>query len=137
MPSKSSNIHDKKRSFPLKIYSINVSKLRKCSHLLMQFLTKMVIFCALICAINRQKTTVKKKITYFIKKFVTSSFTFFEKVFAAGKFFTTRCLDITFCILFVWSSIHSIGIFFFTVGKRVDLEVIFYKGREETFAVSL
>ena len=56
----------------------------------------MFIFCALICAINRQKTTVKKKITYFMKKFVASSFTFFEKVFAAGKFFTTRCLDIRF-----------------------------------------
>ena len=38
----------------------------------------------------------------------------------------------TFCILFVWGSIHSIG-FFFSIGREcVDLKVIFNKGREET-----
>ena len=42
-----------------------------------------------------------------------------------------------FVFLFVWSSIHSIGIFFFAGRKCVDLVVIFNKGREETFAVSL
>ena len=30
--------------------------------------------------VNRQKTTVKKKITYFLKNYVASLFTFFEKV---------------------------------------------------------
>ena len=43
----------------------------------------------------------------------------------------------TFCILFAWSSFHSIGIYFFAGWKRVDLVVTFNKGREETFAVSL
>ena len=43
----------------------------------------------------------------------------------------------TFCILFAWSSTHSIGIFFFTERKCVDLVVIFNKGREETFAIFL
>ena len=43
----------------------------------------------------------------------------------------------TFCFLFVWSTIHSIGIFFFAERKCVDLVVIFKKGSEETFAVSL
>ena len=38
----------------------------------------------------------------------------------------------TFCILFVWSSIRSIGILFSAGRKCVDLEVIFNKGREET-----
>ena len=33
----------------------------------------------------------------------------------------------SFCILFVWSSIHSIGNFFFTGRKCVDLVVIFNK----------
>ena len=37
----------------------------------------------------------------------------------------------TFCILFVWISIHSIGIFFFAGGECVDLVVISNKGREE------
>ena len=43
----------------------------------------------------------------------------------------------TFYILFVWSSIHGIGIFFFAGKKCVDLIVIFSKGRKEGFAVSL
>ena len=37
----------------------------------------------------------------------------------------------TFCVLFVWISIHSIGIFFFAGGECVDLVVISNKGREE------
>ena len=46
--------------------------------------------------VNRQKTTLKKKITYFLKNYVASLFTFFEKVFAICKFFTARCLDVRF-----------------------------------------
>ena len=42
-----------------------------------------------------------------------------------------------FVFLFVWSSIHSIGISFFAWRKFVDLAVISNKGREETFALSL
>ena len=37
--------------------------------------------------VNRQKTTVKKKITFFLKNYVASLFTIFEKVFAICKFF--------------------------------------------------
>ena len=70
--------------------------MRICSHLLNKFLTRKFIFCALICAVNRQKTTVKKKITYFLKNYVASLFTFFEKVFAVGKFFTAQCSDVRF-----------------------------------------
>ena len=43
----------------------------------------------------------------------------------------------TFCILFIWSLIHSIGIFFFAGRRCVDLVVTFNKGREEICAVSL
>ena len=37
--------------------------------------------------VNRQKTTVKKKITYFLKNYVASLLTSFEKVLAICKFF--------------------------------------------------
>ena len=70
--------------------------MRICSHLLKKFLAKNFIFCAFICAINRQKTTVKKKITYFLKNYVGSLFTFFEKVFTICKFLTAWCLDVKF-----------------------------------------
>ena len=69
--------------------------MRKCLHLLNIFLTKKFIFCVLICA-SRQKTTVKMKITYFLKNYVASLFTFFEKVIAICKFYTTWCLDVRF-----------------------------------------
>ena len=79
-----------------------------------------------------------------MKYYAASSFTFFEKVFAIYKFFTARCLDIRLWDLFylrpfvsfVWISVHSIRIFFL-LGKKVDLVVIFNKGRKESFAVSL
>ena len=62
--------------------------MRICSHLLNKFFTKNFIFCALICA-SRQKTTIKMKITNFLKNYVASLFTFFEKVFAICKFLST------------------------------------------------
>ena len=37
--------------------------------------------------VNKQKSTVKKKMTYFLKNYVASSFTIFEKVFAIWIFF--------------------------------------------------
>ena len=40
-----------------------------------------------------------------------------------------------FRILFVWSSIHSTGIFFFAGKKCDDLVVFFNKGREKNFFV--
>ena len=67
-----------------------------CSYLLNKFLTKKFIFCAFICANKQTENTVKKKITYFLKKYVGSLFTFPEKVFAIFKFFTARCLNVRF-----------------------------------------
>ena len=62
-----------------------------CSHLLNKFLTKQLIFCALICASKQIENTVKKKITH-----VASLFRFFEKVFAVFNFFTAHCLGFRF-----------------------------------------
>ena len=60
--------------------------------------------------VNREKTTVKKKITYFLKNYVASK----KSLQFANLFyrFVFRCEVLyTFCILFVWNSIHNIGIF--------------------------
>ena len=41
--------------------------------------------------VNRQKTTVKKKKTYFLKNYVASLFIFFEKVFPICRIFAVQC----------------------------------------------
>ena len=41
--------------------------------------------------VNRQRTVVKKKITYFLKNYVTSLFPFFEKVFVIFNCSMFRC----------------------------------------------
>ena len=90
--------------------------------------------------VNRQKNTVKKKTTHFLKNCSTSLFTFFEKIFAICIFFIAWYLDVRFCDLlhlFVSSTFHRVGISFFAVRKCVDLVVIFNKGRGVTFAVFL
>ena len=56
--------------------------LRICSHLLKKFLMGKFIFVHLFKQLNRQKTTVKKKITYFLKNCVALLFTIFEKALA-------------------------------------------------------
>ena len=65
--------------------------------------------------VNRQETIVKKKISHFLKNYVASLLTFFEKVFAIYNFFYSvfRCkvlrrfifylLDVQFTVL-VYSS---------------------------------
>ena len=58
--------------------------MRVCSYLLNKFLTENSIFVHLILQVNRQKTTMKKKIT-FLKNYVPFLFTFYEKVFAISK----------------------------------------------------
>ena len=96
--------------------------------------------CTDLCKLNRQKNTVKKKTTHFLKNCSTSLFTFFEKIFAICIFFIAWYLDVRFCDLlhlFVSSTFHRVGISFFAVRKCVDLVVIFNKRRGETFAVSL
>ena len=71
---------------------------------------------------------MKKKITYFLKNYVSSLAKFFEKFFAICEFFYRSVLKCkvlkSLIFLFVWSSIHSIGIFFFAGRKYVDLVVI-------------
>ena len=54
------------------------------------------IFVHWFVQVNRQKTTVKKKITYLLKKNVASLFTIFEKVLAIYNFFyrsVFKCMD--------------------------------------------
>ena len=63
--------------------------MRIYSHLPNKFLTKKSIFCALICA-SKQKTTVKIKITNFLKSYVASLFTNISKKSSA------RCLAVRF-----------------------------------------
>ena len=89
--------------------------MRICSHVSKRFIMEKFIFVHWFVQVNRQKTTVNKKITYFLKNYVASLFTIFEKVLAICKFFfTAPCLDVRFWDLLyfiVWSSIHSIVIF--------------------------
>ena len=106
--------------------------MRICSHLLKKFLNgEAHFFVHWFAQVHRQKTTVKKK-TFFLKNYVASLFTFFEKVFPICKFFTAWCLDVRFWDLLYFICLkfkHSIGIFFFAERKCVDLVVIFIKGR--------
>ena len=71
---------------------VNRSFMRICSHLLNKFLTEKFIFCALKWTENYYE----EKITYSLKNYVASLFTFFEKVFGICNFFTARCLDVRF-----------------------------------------
>ena len=88
--------------------------------------------------VNRQKTTVKKKIKFFEKLCC-----FFIHIFKPLEFTNFLLLRFRkkvlrpFVFLFISSSIHSIGILSSGVRKCVDLVVIYTKGREETFAISL
>ena len=82
--------------------------------------------------LNRQKTAVKKKITYFLKNYVAYLFTFFKfmQIFYVS---VCRCKILRpFIFSFVWSSIHSIGIFF-ARRKYADLVVISNIGRGGNF----
>ena len=88
--------------------------------------------------VNRQKTTLKN--LFFELNYVAFLFTCFKKVFAIYKLqfylslFRYKVLrPFVFCLKFN----PQYCIFFFPGRKCVDLLVIFNKGREETFAVSL
>ena len=65
--------------------------MRICSHLLKKFLMEKFIFVHWFVQVNRQKTTMKKKITYFSKIILLSLFT----ILAICKFFY-RCLYVRF-----------------------------------------
>ena len=96
-----------------------------------KLLTKKFIFCALIC-VSRLKTTAKMKKTFW--KFMLLLYShYFKKSFQFENFYRSVFRRKILKPLFVWSSIHSIGIFFFAGRKCVDLVVIFNKGREKNF----
>ena len=78
--------------------------MRTCSQLQKKFLMAKFVFVRWFVQVNRQKITVKKKITenyckirrkYFLKNYVSSLLTVFENVLAiCNFFFTARCLDV-------------------------------------------
>ena len=68
-----------------------------------EILNQKVIFSHWFVQINRQKTTVKNKRAYFLKNYVASLFTIFEKVLAIWNFFTARCLDERFWNLLIFT----------------------------------
>ena len=107
-----------------------------CSHLLKEFLTEKFIFCALICASKLTDNYCGEENNLFFEKLLLlySHFMKSHSIFLPLGV-QMQCFE-TFCILFVWSSIDSIGIFFLAGRKCVDLVVIFNKERKETFAVS-
>ena len=114
--------------------------MRIYSHLLNKQLTEKIHFLHWFVLVRRQKSTVKKKKTYFLKKYVASLFTFSKKVFAIFKFFTAWYLNERF-----WNFLYFICLkfdpqdryFLFAGRKCVHLAVLFNERREETFAVSL
>ena len=84
--------------------------MRICSHVSKRFIMEKFIFVHWFVQVNRQKTTVKKKITYYCF-FVHN---FWKSPCNLQIFFTAPCLDVRFWDLLyfiVWSSIHSIVIF--------------------------
>ena len=84
-----------------------------CSYLLNKFLTEKFIFCALFVQVNRQKTTVKKKITYFLKNYVTSLFAFFA-------LFASLCdLQIFYRLVFRCKVLRPIVFYLFEVQSTV------------------
>ena len=109
------------------------------SHLLNKFLTEKFIFLHWFVQVNWQETALKKKITYFLKTYVASLSTFFEKVFAVSKFFTAQCLDVR-----CWDFLYFICLKFSPqywylplCKEKMCWFGVFNKKREETFAVSL
>ena len=93
----------------------------------------------MICASKQTENYSKEENNLLFKKLCCFFIHIFQKVVAIYEFFTARCLGVRFEIFstsFVWSSIHSISIFFFGI-FLVDLVIIFNKGREQTFEVSL
>ena len=87
--------------------------------------------------VNRQKATVKKKLTYFLEKLCCFFVHIFWKSLCDLQIFyhsMLRCKVFRpFLFLFVWSPIHSIGIFFFARRKYVDLVDISNVGRGRNF----
>ena len=99
LSSKTNNIHDtKKWSFPLRIYLMNLSKSAVlCEYVHIYYINsewKSSFFVHWFVQVNRQKTTVKKEITYFFKNYVASLF--LKKSLQSAIFFTTWCLDVRF-----------------------------------------
>ena len=84
-----------------------------CSHLLKKFLMEKFFFVHWFVQVDRQTTTVKKKIIYFLKNCCLFIHNFWKSP-CNLQIFSTWCLDVRFwdlLYLFAWSSIHSIVIF--------------------------
>ena len=89
--------------------------------------------------VNRQKTTVKKNITYFLKNYVSSLFTFSKKVYNLQIFYhlVFRCKVLRPVVFYLFEVQSKVVASSSQVGECVDSLVIFNKGREETFMASL
>ena len=108
------------------------------SHLLNKFLTEKFIFLHWFVQVNRQKTAVKKKITYFLKGYVASLSTFFWKSLCNFQIFYRsvfgcKVLRLSVFYLFKFSPQY----WYLPLCKEKMCWVGVFNKREETFAVSL
>ena len=90
--------------------------------------------------VTRQKTTLKKKITDFLKNYAASLFTSFEKAFAIRKFFYCllfRCKVLSPFVFYLFEIQSTVLASSFFAGRRGVYLVIFNKGRKESFAGTL
>ena len=113
--------------------------MRICLHFLNGFLTEKFIFCALICASHYTENYWEEESKLFFEILCCFVIHIFWKSLCNLQIFyrsVFRYKALRPFVLFVWISVHSIRIFFL-LGKKVDLVVIFNKGRKESFAVSL
>ena len=107
------------------------------SHLLNKFLTEKLIFCVLICA-SKQTENYSEELIFWIKLCCLFIHMFQKSLCNLQNFYLSLfrhkvLRPFVFCSKFN----PQYCIFFFPGRKCVDLLVIFNKGREETFAVSL
>ena len=106
--------------------------MRICSHLLNKFSTKKFIFCALICA-SRQNITVNLKITYFLKNYVASLFTFFEKSIWNLQIFyrqVFRCKVLRSFIFYFFEFQSTVQVSPSSQGENVLIQQLFFKKEE-------
>ena len=109
------------------------------SHLLNKFLTEKLGFFALICASKLTENYCEEENNLFFESLCCFFIHIFRKNLCNFQFFLPLGVSMwgfeNFRILFVWSFIHSTGIFFFARKKCDDLVVFFNKGREKNFFV--
>ena len=110
------------------------------SHLLNKFLTEKFIFCVLICASKQTENYSEEENNLFFEKLCCFFIHIFRKspcnlqIFHLSVF---RCKVLRPFAFYLFEVQSTVLVSFFAGRKCVDLVVIFNKGREETFAVSL